>query len=398
MGSDKREPDRGDAMNGPLRVLLIEDSESDAALIVRHLENAGYAVHADRVYTADSFRAALAGAAYDAIIADYHLPQFDAPAALAIVRERALDIPFVVVSGTIGEERAVAMMKSGVHDYVMKSNLARLAPAVEREVRDAAARRELRHAETERRRLEEQFRRAQKMESIGRLAGAVAHDFNNMLTVISGYAQMGLSDNAVPDHLRDAFTQINDAASRATDLARRLLTFSRPQPAAPRDIVLNELVRNFEKMLAHVVGETVRLEVALDPLAAAIHADPGQIEQVLMNLAVNARDAMPKGGLLRIETRFLQAARQVQLTISDTGTGMSPEVMAHIFEPFFTTKPEGKGTGLGLATVYGIVKQSNGSIEPASEPGKGTTFKLLFPAAGSEARGRDQGASTNPPR
>jgi len=400
MGSGTSDTNQGEVMKRPLRVLLIEDSESDAALIVRHLETGGYTVHAGRVSTAASLRAALADSDYDAIIVDYHLPQFDAPSALAIVRERALDVPFIVVSGTIGEERAVAMMKSGAHDYVMKSNLARLAPAVEREVREAAARRELRHAEEERRRLEEQFRRAQKMESIGRLAGAVAHDFNNILTVISGYAQMGLAEDAAPEHLRDAFTQIDDAATRATDLARRLLNFSRPQPAAPRDIVLNDLVRNFERMLARVLGETIRLEVALDPLAAAIHADPGQIEQVLMNLAVNARDAMPKGGRLRIETRSIEADRQVQLTVSDTGTGMSPEVMAHIFEPFFTTKPEGKGTGLGLATVYGIVKQSRGSIEAVSEPGKGTTFKLLFPAAPSEARGRDadQGASGNPPR
>ena len=400
MGSGTSDTNQGEVMKRPLRVLLIEDSESDAALIVRHLETGGYTVHAGRVSTAASLRAALADSDYDAIIVDYHLPQFDAPSALAIVRERALDVPFIVVSGTIGEERAVAMMKSGAHDYVMKSNLARLAPAVEREVREAAARRELRHAEEERRRLEEQFRRAQKMESIGRLAGAVAHDFNNILTVISGYAQMGLAEDAAPEHLRDAFTQIDDAATRATDLARRLLNFSRPQPAAPRDIVLNDLVRNFERMLARVLGETIRLEVTLDPLGAAIHADPGQIEQVLMNLAVNARDAMPKGGGLRIETRSIEADRQVQLTVSDTGTGMSPEVMAHIFEPFFTTKPEGKGTGLGLATVYGIVKQSRGSIEAVSEPGKGTTFKLLFPAAPSEARGRDadQGASGNPPR
>ncbi|MGA2119966.1 MAG: response regulator [Bryobacteraceae bacterium] len=215
-------------MNQPLRVLLIEDSESDAGLIVRHLENAGYAVAASRVETAGELRAALADPAYDVIVADHHLPHFDAPSALAMVRESGHDIPFLVVSGTMGEERAVAMMKAGAHDYVMKSNLARLAPVVAREVRDALARRELRGAEAERLRLQDQFHRAQKMESIGRLAGAVAHDFNNLLTVIAGYARMGLSQVTPGDDLYDAFTQIDLAAKRAADLARRLLAFSRP--------------------------------------------------------------------------------------------------------------------------------------------------------------------------
>jgi len=367
-------------MSQPLRVLLIEDSESDAGLIVRHLEGAGYGVHANRVETAGALRAALAGPAYDVIIADHRLPQFDAPAALAIVRESGHDIPFLVVSGTIGEERAVAMMKAGAHDYLMKSHLARLAPAVGREIRDALARRQLRRAEAERQRLEEQFRQAQKQESIGRLASAVAHDFNNLLTVITGYAEFGLSELAPQDHLHEAFAQIDDAAKRAADLVRRLLAFSRPQPAAPRDVVLNELVRNFVKMLARVLGETIQLDVSLDPRVGVIHADPGQIEQVLMNLAVNARDAMPEGGRLGIETTSIPATRHIQLSVTDTGIGMSPAVMERIFEPFFTTKAEGKGTGLGLATVYGIVKEAQGAIEVRSEPGRGTTFMLLFPA------------------
>jgi len=363
-----------------LRVLLIEDSPSDAGLIVRHLEQAGYEVQVKWVETAAALRAALASPAYDVIIADHHLPQFDAPAALAIVRESGHDIPFLVVSGVIGEERAVAMMKAGAQDYVMKSNLARLAPAVEREIREAAARQELRRAEAERQRLERQFRQAQKMESIGRLAGAVAHDFNNMLLVIIGYAQMGL-DELSPQHpLHETFVQIHGAASRASDLAGRLLALSRPQPAAAREVVLNELVSNFEKMLSRVLGESIQLVISLDPHNGTLLIDPSQVEQILMNLAVNARDAMPRGGCLRIETMAIPASRQIQLSVSDTGTGMSPAVMARIFEPFFTTKEEGKGTGLGLATVYGIVKQCRGSIDVSSQPGHGTTFILLFPA------------------
>ena len=367
-------------MNQPLRVLLIEDSESDAALIVRHLENAGLAVDAARVETAAALHAALAVPEFEVIIADYHLPQFDAPAALALVRGSGHDIPFLVVSGTMGEERAVAMMRAGAQDYLMKDNLARLAPAVLREIRDAADRRELRRSEAERKRLEDQFRQAQKMECIGRVAGTVAHDFNNLLTVITGYARLGLSILSAGDDCYDAFVEIDGAARRAADLAGRLLAFSRPRAVAPRNVVLNDLVRNFEKMLARVIGEKIRLELQLDGGAGQLQADPAQLEQILMNLAVNARDAMPQGGRLRIETTALPVVRQIRLSVSDTGIGMPPEVRARIFEPFFTTKAEGQGTGLGLATVYGIVKQAQGSIEVESQPGRGTTFTLLFPA------------------
>jgi signal transduction histidine kinase len=322
-----------------LRVLLIEDSASDVGLIVRHLESAGYEVRFHCVQTGAALRAALADAEFDVIIADYHLPQFDAPAALAIVRESGLDIPFLIVSGAIGEERAVAMMKSGAQDYVMKDHMARLAPAVEREVREATGRQ---RTEAERHRLEEQLRQSQKMDSIGRVAAAVAHDFNNLLMVISGFAQMGLSEPGLPDHVHDALTQIGDAADRAVDLARRLLNFSRSKPADSQEIILNTLVQGFGKMLDPVLGTNIRLDVCLDPKAAAIYADPGQIEQILMNLVVNARDAMPDGGCLTIETAVVPASRRILLRVIDTGMGMPPEVMARIFEPFFTTKAEGR--------------------------------------------------------
>jgi signal transduction histidine kinase len=191
---------------------------------------------------------------------------------------------------------------------------------------------------------------------------------------------MGL-DSLSPQHeLHEAFVQIDEAAHKAADLARRLMAISRPRPVAPQNVVLNEVVRDFQKILARVLGANISLDISLDPGAGSLFADPGQIEQILMNLTVNAKDAMPEGGRLRIATASIPQAEKVQMTVSDTGIGMSPEVMARIFEPFFTTKEEGKGTGLGLATVYGIVKQSKGSIEVASEPGRGTTFTLLFPA------------------
>ena len=250
---------------------------------------------------------------------------------------------------------------------------------------------------TERKRLEDQFRQAQKLEGIGRLAGGVAHDFNNLLTVISGFAQMVLDDLAVQHPMRGPMEEISKAAARATSLTRQLLIFSRRQVIEPKNIVLNDLVREFEKMLRRLIGEDIRLVLSLDPGAGFIRADPGQIEQVILNLAVNARDAMPKGGTLTIETSSLlvdeefaqkhlsvQPGLYVVLMVSDTGVGMSPEVKSRLFEPFFTTKEAGKGTGLGLSTVYGIVKQSEGSVWVYSEPGRGTTFRMLFPAVEAE--------------
>jgi PAS domain S-box-containing protein len=249
----------------------------------------------------------------------------------------------------------------------------------------------------DRKRLEDQFRQAQKLEGIGRLAGGVAHDFNNLLTVISGYAGTALDELAAEHPLRGPMEQISKAAARATSLTRQLLIFSRRQVIEPKDIVLNDLVRDFEKMLRRLIGEDINLVLALDAGAGTIRADAGQIEQVILNLAVNARDAMPTGGTLSIETTSLLADAEfaqkhlsvqpglyVVLAVSDTGVGMSPEVKSHLFEPFFTTKESGKGTGLGLTTVYGIVKQSGGSIWVYSEPGRGTTFRLLFPAVQAE--------------
>jgi len=247
--------------------------------------------------------------------------------------------------------------------------------------------------EGERRLLEEQFRQAQKLESVGRLAGGVAHDFNNLLMVISGYTEMLREDIALDDHYRDPLDQISRSATRATELTRQLLTFSRRQISAPQKLAVNELLSGVEKMLRRLIGEDIRLEMALSPDAGSISVDPGQFEQVIMNLAVNARDAMPQGGKLTIGTARMVAGDSLEhfrlaippgvyasVTVSDTGSGLSAEAKAHIFEPFFTTKEPGKGTGLGLSTVYGIVKQSGGSIWADSAAGQGCVFRMLFPA------------------
>ena len=245
---------------------------------------------------------------------------------------------------------------------------------------------------TERVALEERLRQSQKMEAVGRLAGGVAHDFNNLLTVIMGYSQILTDGLPAASRLKDATAQIRSAADRAAGITRQLLAFSRKQVLSPRVIDLNDIMLNLDSMLRRLIGEDIEVLTVPGRELGAVKADPGQIEQVIMNLALNARDAMPNGGKLTLETEnmeldesyareheSLKPGRYVMLAVSDTGTGMSPETQAHIFEPFFTTKEVGKGTGLGLSMVYGIVKQSGGYIWVYSEPNRGTTFKIYLP-------------------
>ena len=255
---------------------------------------------------------------------------------------------------------------------------------------------------TEQRRLEQQLAQAQKMEAIGRLAGGAAHDFNNLITVIAGYGQMLLA--AVQDNpaLRDAAQEVLRASDRAASLAGQLLLFSRRQANQPRVIDLNGLVNDLKNMLGRVMGEDVELKTELEAGLGAVRADPGQIEQVIVNLAINARDAMPAGGRLLLETANveiggggaraigLEPGPYVMLAIGDTGSGMSAAVKSHVFEPFFTTKERGRGTGLGLSTVYGIVKQHGGGIFLYSEPERGATFKIYLPRA-------EEAAAESPP-
>jgi two-component system cell cycle sensor histidine kinase/response regulator CckA len=245
---------------------------------------------------------------------------------------------------------------------------------------------------TDFRRLEELLLQSQKLEGVGRLAGGVAHDFNNLLTVINGYSDLLLGQIEELDPLHGPLVEIRKAGQRAADLTQQLLAFSRRQVLQLRPVDLNAVIADLEKMLRRVIGEDIDLATSLHPAAGAVLADPGQIHQVVMNLVLNARDAMPGGGHLTIETAPVDLderyARQhpgvtpgpyVMLAVSDTGVGMDAETQAHLFEPFFTTKPRGVGTGLGLSTVYGIVKQSNGSVWVYSEVGKGTTFKVYLP-------------------
>jgi two-component system, cell cycle sensor histidine kinase and response regulator CckA len=498
--------------SGPVRLLLVEDSEDACVLIAQEMQGHGYEPLWVRVESAAQMEAALSDSSWDVIVADYMLPGFGALPALELVRRKRLDVPFLVISGSVSEEVVVSLMKAGAHDYIMKGNLTRLVPAIEREISECQVRAAHRSAEaalkesenrlllaeqighvgsweldlvthhlnwsletfrifgyepgdfepslerffeiihpedrelvretsrraleekgvygidhrilrpdgservvheqakilydsggrptrkigtvqdiTERKILEQQLQHSQKMEAVGQLAGGIAHDFNNILTVIRGYAELICSNPRVEPALRGQINQIALSAERASKLTRQLLAFSRKQPIQLRNLSMNELLNNLAAMLEGLLGEHVHLEMRQEEGLPAILADSGLMEQMLINLTVNARDAMPQGGGLVIETKRCQIQSEyartrpeaspgdfVRMIFRDTGVGMDANVLRRIFEPFFTTKQIGRGTGLGLSTVYGIVKQHQGWIEVASEPGKGTVFTVYF--------------------
>ena len=376
-----------------LKLLLVEDSEDDEVLILRELKRSGFEVTSKRVQTQSNLEQALADERWDIVISDFNMPHLTGIRALELVRSQRFDLPFILVSGSLGEQLAVQAMKAGAQDYIMKDNLARLGTATARELQEAGERRKRREAEAA---LEEKSRQltvAQRMESIGRLAGGIAHDLNNMIGACTIYAEMALDPSLEIDAVRDSVREIVKAQERSSRLVSQLLAFSRKQIVDPQIISLNQIISDLKKMLAKILGEDIELAVSLQADLHPIKADPSQVDQIVMNLVVNARDAMPKGGTLSIETKNetievgstseaeLPSGEYICLTITDTGTGMSEETKSKIFEPFFTTKEVGKGTGLGLATVYGIVKQAQGDIRVRSELGKGTAFKILLRAA-----------------
>ncbi|MGH9490358.1 MAG: hybrid sensor histidine kinase/response regulator [Terriglobales bacterium] len=366
---------------GVLDVLLIEDSDDDALLILRELRRAGYDPRHVRVDTESALEAALAARRWQVVISDFRMPALDFDTALRRVRQYDPALPVIIVSGALGEEQAVSAMRSGAQDYVLKDKLVRLGPAVERELREAEQRAAAARAEQERRSLEEQLRQAQKMEALGRLAGGVAHDFNNLLMVITGH--IALLRAAGPRlETRDYFARLDEVAQsvdRAAALTRQLLAFSRRQVVRLQPLDLDRTVGNLEHLLQRLIGEDVDLTCELNAGGATVQADPHQIEQILMNLAVNARDAMPLGGKLTFTTSRERGERGevARLQARDTGQGMDAATLARIFEPFFTTKDT--GTGLGLSTVYGIVQQLNGKIWATSQPGQGATFTVELP-------------------
>ena len=380
-------------MPAAIRILIVEDVPADAELVEQELRRAGLDVDLRHVEEEGPFRAALDEFRPDVILADYTLPRFDGLAAVRVTRERHPDIPVIIVTGSINDETAVRCLEAGAVEYVLKDHLGRLPAAV----RTALERRQLvvgraSRGEETLRQAQHQLLQSQKMEAVGRLAGGVAHDFNNLLSVIEGHGELLLAEVGKETPGRKRVEEILWAADRAASLTRQLLAFTRQQVLEPRVLRLDAVVGEARHMLERIIGEDVSLAVVAPPDLWRVRADPNQIVQILLNLAVNARDAMPRGGTLSIELanaelddryaashRPCPAGPYAMLAVSDTGLGMDAETQRRVFEPFFTTKKAGEGTGLGLSTVYGIVKQSGGFIWVYSEEGRGTTFKIYLP-------------------
>lgn len=375
-----------------LQILHLEDSAKDAELVREALITGGMECQIKRVETAGDFESSLKQGGWNLILSDYKLPAFDGITALSMAKKIFPEVPFIMISGTIGEVRTVEALKLGASDFVLKDHLSpRLELAVQKAMDEVLAKKE--HAK-----LEEQMRQAQKMEAVGQLAGGIAHDFNNLLTVINGYSQMRLTSLAADDPVKADLEEILKAGKRAEWLVRQLLAFSRKQIFQPKVINLNDLIQDMDKMFKRLIPENIEFVTLTSPDLWAINVDPDSFHQVLTNLVVNASHAMPQGGKVVIETKNVvldtnYAERHVVppgeyllLAVSDTGTGITDEVKAHLFEPFFTTKEKGKGTGLGLATIYGIIKQSGGYIQVYSELGNGTSFKIYLPRVREQAR------------
>lgn len=370
-------------MPNPLNVLIVDDSQDDADLIVLELKRGGYDPTTRRVDTPVGLSLAIEERSWDIILSDYTMPAFRGTDALAMVRSKGLDLPFIFVSGTIGEDVAVAAMRAGAEDYIVKGSSARLVPAIERELREHQVRKERNTAQLA-------LQRAQRMESVGQLVGGLAHDFNNLLTIIIGNLDLLREVTASNEEALELASEAVDACIRGGQLTKQLLAVARRQPLDSRVFNVNELIERTIELLSRTLGENIEICTSLTPDLWFVSTDPTQVESALMNLAINARDAMPDGGIIEIGTSNKQVSQQdsdvspgeyISLVVSDTGSGISEDNLGRIFEPLFTTKGPGRGTGLGLSMVYGFARQAGGSIKVESVVGTGTTMMMLLPRA-----------------
>jgi len=378
-------------MPRPVNVLMVEDSDDDAQLLKRELQRMGFEPEVTRVDSGPTLRTALVERDWDVVISDHNMPGFSGDEALKLVKLFDPDLPFIVVSGTRGEEHAVDAMRAGASDFIVKTRLHRLAPVIERELIASTLRSEQRRIAVALEESQRQLQESQQLEAVGRLAGGVAHDFNNLVAAILSYADLILQSLPPNDQHRDDVEEIKRAGRHAAELTRQLVAFSRQQVLHKSVVNLNDVVRDISGLLQRLAGPSVEVVTTLERTLWFTKADRTQIEQVLMNLTTNARDAMPNGGRLTITTSNvvvpteasgpqLQVPGQyIRLEVTDTGTGIPDDIRAKIFDPFFTTKDVGKGTGLGLATVYGIVRQSGGSIRVESELDRGAAFTIDLP-------------------
>jgi len=401
----ERVPGKGEKgrMKKSLRILHLEDDPLAAELISARLESDGVPCEMLRVDTREAFTEEISKGGYDLILADYSLPGFDGMSALTIALDKRPDVPYIFISGQMGEDIAVEAMKRGATDYVLKGGLSRLVPAVKRALREAEDRAERKKAEDERARLEAQLQHAQKLESLGLLAGGIAHDFNNLLTAIMGQADLALSKLPPDAPGKEHVEMVARTAESATALTHQMLAYTGRAKYVKGPVDINSFVHGVAEMLKVSVSKKALLEYDFTRDRVYADADVAQLQQVVMNLITNASDAIgDNGGTVRLTTGVTRVDRKfilnhelsadiregeyASITVSDTGIGMDAATRKKIFDPFFTTKFTGRG--LGLSAVLGIVRGHNGGIVVESEPGRGTKFTALLPRVEAPAESK----------
>jgi signal transduction histidine kinase len=382
-------------MKQTLKILHIEDSQEDSELITRMLASNGFKCAVRRIDTRPQVFDELEKNSYDLILADCKLPDFSGLRALEIAHALKPEIPFVFVSGTIGEETAIESLRNGATDYVLKDRLSRLVPAVRRALAEAEERSMCRQ-------LQQRLREAGRLEAISTLSNGIAHDFNNILTIILGHASLLTMEHENPNRILEISGTISEAAQRGSEIVQQLLAFARKSDGHVAAADLNRYLRAHANALNEKIPDTIELAIEATGDLPSVMLDAAQLDRILNNLITNSIDAMPNGGRITLSTSVVVATDlpnllpekasedYVCLTVTDTGKGIDPTTREHVFEPFFTTKARGRGTGLGLPVVYGLMQAHHGYVDVRSEIDQGTAISLYFPVP-------KQSAANTPP-